>query len=142
MHFCLYIQLHNLSCLCSVFILVLCIASFPGLGTRLAHGLYCFVFVHAQLAVIRDIGIVHLNERCFNCCLCYLEFGVIKYIRIGIVHSKTLLMSYSSHDQKEEQCLLLCSVLNFGVSKLPSPSIVNSFLNMLFAFVHSWLSRE
>ena len=28
--------------------------------------------------------------------------------------------SYSSHDKEKEQCLLLCIVLNLGVSKLPS----------------------
>ena len=37
--------------------------------------------------------------------------------------------SYSSHDKEKEQCFLVCIVLNLGVSKLASLSVVaNSFV--------------
>ena len=37
------------------------------------------------------------------------------------IHRPTIVdESYSLHDKEKEQCLLLCIVLNLGVSKLPS----------------------
>ena len=50
----------------------------------------------------------------------------------------------SSHDHDKEQCLLLCIVLNFDVSKLPSPSgnFIVCTAYMHFGFVPSWLSRR
>ena len=106
-----------------------------------AYSYLCFVFVHAQLAVMRDISIVHLNRRCFNHCPCHLELEVA----LRLVHRLTIVNeSYSSHDKEKEQCLLLCIVLNHGVSKLPSYHCSNSICCtpcIGFVFVHNWLSQ-
>ena len=90
---------------------------------------------------MRDISIVHLNRRCFNHCPCHLELEVA----LRLVHRLTIVNeSYSSHDKEKEQCLLLCIVLNHGVSKLPSYHCSNSICCtpcIGFVFVHNWLSQ-
>ena len=55
-----------------------------------------------------------------------IELRVLRTINVALragndIHRPTIVDdSYSSHDKEKEQCLLLCIVLNLGVSKLPS----------------------
>ena len=94
--------------------------------------LYCMCFcIYPQLAVTRDTSIVHLNKRCFSYCRFHLEFGVLQqlmlqtscykgwecYIRRSRANSSWV-RTFTS--QYKEQCLLLCIVLNLGLSKLIS----------------------
>ena len=86
-------------------------------------------------------SIVHLDKRCFIHCLCYLELGVLQQLKLlqwlGMLHrSQIVHESSSSHDKIKEQCLLLCIVLNVGLSKLPSP---NSFV-VLHACALYWFT--
>ena len=90
-------------------------------------------------------SIVHLNKRCFNHCLCHLEFGVLQQLKLlqwlVMIHwSKIVYKSYSSHDKIKEQCCLLCIVLNFWLSKLHNPSGIFLCGNPYMHF-HSWWSR-
>ena len=90
---------------------------------------------------MRDISTVHLNKRFQPLSL---PSGVLSIaaieVALRVVHRLTI-VSYSSHDKEREQCLLLCIVLNLGVSKLSSyhcsnfifctPCIGFAFVNML-----------
>ena len=55
-----------------------------------------------------------------------MELRVLQTINVALragngVNRPTIVAgSYSSHDKEKEQCLLLCIVLNLGISKLPS----------------------
>ena len=55
-----------------------------------------------------------------------MELGVLQTIDVTLrpgngIHRPTMVNeSYSLHDKEKEQCILLCIVLNLGVSKLSS----------------------
>ena len=50
-----------------------------------------------------------------------------------------MISSYSSHDKEKEQCLLLCIVLNLGISKLSSLPSSNVFEIQLFCYFYGGL---
>ena len=72
------------------------------------------------------LSIVGCHEDTLAICT---ELGVLQTIDIALragngIHRSTIVdESYSSHDKEKEQWLLLCIVLNLGVSKLPSQQL-------------------
>ena len=81
----------------------------------------CRVFMCTHSWLMRDTSIVHLNKRC-----CHLELGVLQQLKLlqwlGMVHRPQIVYECSSsHDKIKQQCCLLCTGLNFGLSKLPRP---------------------
>ena len=80
-----------------------------------------------------------------------MELGVLQTIDVALragngIHRPTIVdESHSSHDKEKERCLLLCIVLNLGVSKLPSQPLYSKFICctpcISFVLVYSRLSR-
>ena len=101
--------------------LLLCIVL--NLGVSKLSSYHCSNFILCTPC----IGFVFVHNWLSQGCLCHLhELGVLQTIDVALragngIHRPTIVDdSYSSHDKEKEQCLLLCIVLNFGVSKLPS----------------------
>ena len=97
--------------------LLLCIVL--NLGVSKLPSYHCSNFILCTPCIGFIIG---CHKDAFAICM---ERGVLQTIDVALragngIHRPTIVDSYSSHDKEKEQCLLLCIVLNLGVSKLPS----------------------
>ena len=99
--------------------LLLCVVL--NLGTSTLSSYHCSNFIFCALALY--LSIIGCHEDAF----CHLHgTWSIETIDVALragngIHRPTIVdESYSSHDKEKEQSLLLCIVLNLGVSKLPS----------------------
>ena len=100
---------------------MLCIVLNLGVSKLLSY--CCSKFILCTPCIGFVLSIIGCHKDAFAICM---ELGVLQTIHVALragngIHRPTIVdESYSSHDKEKEQSLLLCIVLNLGISKLPS----------------------